>query len=64
MDRCAFADADSLDIDSDFCRRINSEMAVIPHEIHYLASGNEGDEVAIGDWLTPYDKKCRAQGSV
>ncbi|MFT4629655.1 MAG: hypothetical protein ACI9WC_002173 [Arenicella sp.] len=61
MDCSVFADADSVGIDSDSYGRIDSEMAVIRHEFHYLAAG---DEIAIGGCLTPYDKKCRAQGRV
>jgi hypothetical protein len=48
-------------IDSDFYGRVDGEMAVIRHEVHYLTSG---DEIAIGGWLAPYDKKCRAQGRI
>lgn len=61
MDRCAFAHADSVGIDADFCRRIDTGMAAIRHEIDYLASGYQGDEIAIGDWITINDGKLRAQ---
>lgn len=61
MDRCAFAHADSVGIDADFCRSIDTGMAAIRHEIDYLASGYKGDEIVIGDWVTLNDGKLRAQ---
>ena len=61
MDRCAFAHADSVGMDADFCRSIDTGMAAIRHEIDYLASGYIGDQILIADWITLNDQKLRAQ---
>jgi acyl-CoA thioester hydrolase len=59
LERCAWQHSNSLGLGVLEFQRLDRAMAVVRHEIDYLASAFEGDELILGTWLTNWDKRLR-----
>jgi acyl-CoA thioester hydrolase len=61
LERCAWRHSQSLGLDLAAYRRLDRAMAVMRHEIDYLASAYEGDELVLGTWIVEWDQRLRMQ---
>ncbi|QLF92465.1 acyl-CoA thioesterase [Pseudomonas sp. ABC1] len=59
LERCAWAHSRSLGLDLDDYRRLNRAMAVLRHEIDYLAAGYLGDDLQLGTWIVESDQRLK-----
>ncbi|HDY98210.1 MAG TPA: acyl-CoA thioesterase [Pseudomonas sabulinigri] len=59
LERCAWEHSQSLGLGFEQYRELNRAMAVLRHEIDYLAAGYEGDELVMATWIVHWDKKLR-----
>ncbi|MFK4130779.1 acyl-CoA thioesterase [Pseudomonas luteola] len=59
LEQCAWQHSSSLGLDVDEFHRLDRAMAVVRHEIDYLASAFEGDQLLLGTWLTDWDRRLR-----
>ena len=59
LERCAWRHSQYLGLDLAEYRRLDRAMAVVRHEIDYLAAGYEHDELQVGTWLVEWDRKLR-----
>jgi acyl-CoA thioester hydrolase len=59
MERCAWQHSQSLGLDLVEYRRLDRAMAVLRHEIDYLASAYEGERLRIGTWIVESDHKLK-----
>ncbi|KAF1067539.1 MAG: hypothetical protein GAK45_01629 [Pseudomonas citronellolis] len=59
LERCAWRHSQSLGLDLAEYRRLDRAMAVVRHEIDYLASAYEGDALQIGTWIVQSDQKLK-----
>ncbi|MFC6477242.1 acyl-CoA thioesterase [Pseudomonas asuensis] len=59
LEQCAWQHSNSLGLGVDEFHRLDRAMAVVRHEIDYLASAFKGDELLLGTWLTDWDKRLR-----
>lgn len=59
MERCAWQHSQSLGLDLVEYRRLDRAMAVVRHEIDYLASAYEGERLRIGTWIVETDHKLK-----
>nr|MBO2511717.1 acyl-CoA thioesterase [Gammaproteobacteria bacterium] len=59
MERCAWRHSQSLGLDLAEYRRLDRAMAVVRHEIDYLASAYEDDELQIGTWIVESDQRLK-----
>jgi acyl-CoA thioester hydrolase len=59
MERCAWQHSQSLGLDLVEYRRLDRAMAVVRHEIDYLASAYEGERLRIGTWIVESDHKLK-----
>jgi acyl-CoA thioester hydrolase len=57
--RCAWRHSQSLGLDLVEYRRLDRAMAVVRHEVDYLASAYEGDELQVATWIIESDQKLR-----
>jgi acyl-CoA thioester hydrolase len=59
LERCAWRHSQSLGLDLVEYRRLDRAMAVVRHEVDYLASAYEGDELQLATWIIESDQKLR-----
>ncbi len=59
MERCAWQHSQSLGLDLAEYRRLDRAMAVVRHEIDYLASAYEGERLQIGTWIVESDQRLK-----
>lgn len=59
LERCAWQHSQSLGLGLAQYRELDRAMAVLRHEIDYLASAYEGDELEMATWIFSWDRKLR-----
>ncbi|UAW99519.1 acyl-CoA thioesterase [Halopseudomonas nanhaiensis] len=59
LERCAWQHSKSLGLGLDEYRELDRAMAIVHHQIDYLAAGYEGDELTMATWIVHWDKKLR-----
>lgn len=59
LERCAWEHSMSLGLGLTQYKELDRAMAVLRHEIDYLAAGYEGDELVMATWIIHWDKKLR-----
>lgn len=59
LERCAWEHSMSLGLGLVEYRELDRAMAVLRHEIDYLAAAYEGDELVMATWIVYWDKKLR-----
>ncbi|RJG13806.1 acyl-CoA thioesterase [Pseudomonas cavernicola] len=59
LERCAWRHSQSLGLDLTEYRRLDRAMAVLRHEIDYLASAYEEDELQVATWIVESDHRLR-----
>lgn len=59
LERCAWRHSGYLGLDLAEYRRLDRAMAVLRHEIDYLAAAYEGDELVMGTWIVEWDRKLK-----
>ena len=59
LERCAWRHSQSLGLDLVEYRRLDRAMAVVRHEVDYLASAYEGDQLQVATWIVESDQKLR-----
>ena len=59
LERCAWEHSKSLGLGLEHYRELDRAMAVLRHEIDYLAAAYEGDELVMATWIIHWDKKLR-----
>ena len=61
LERCAWRHSQSLGLDLSEYRRLDRAMAVVRHEIDYLAAAYEGDELQLATWIVESDQRVKVQ---
>jgi acyl-CoA thioester hydrolase len=59
LERCAWRHSQSLGLDLAEYRRLDRAMAVVRHEVDYLASAYEGEQLQVATWIVESDQKLR-----
>ncbi|MDZ5602203.1 thioesterase family protein [Pseudomonas sp. RP23018S] len=59
LERCAWRHSQRLGLDLTEYRRLDRAMAVVRHEIDYLAAGYEDDELQLATWIVEWDQRLR-----
>ncbi len=59
LERCAWRHSQQLGLDLNEYRRMDRAMAVVRHEIDYLASAYLDDEMQMATWITDWDRKLK-----
>lgn len=59
LERCAWRHSQSLGLDLVEYRRLDRAMAVVRHEIDYLSSAYEGQELVMGTWIVESDQRLK-----
>lgn len=59
LERCAWRHSQSLGLDLSEYRRLDRAMAVLRHEIDYLASAYEGQELQVATWIIESDNRLK-----
>ena len=59
LERCAWRHSQSLGLDLAEYRRLDRAMAVLRHEIDYLASAYEGDQLQMATWIVESDQRLK-----
>ncbi|MCV4341428.1 acyl-CoA thioesterase [Pseudomonas capsici] len=59
LERCAWRHSQHLGLDLSEYRRLDRAMAVVRHEIDYLASAYEDDELQLATWIVDWDKRLK-----
>ncbi|MBD1550384.1 acyl-CoA thioesterase [Pseudomonas typographi] len=59
LERCAWRHSQQLGLDLAEYRRLDRAMAVVRHEIDYLAAAYEGDALVMATWIADWDEKIR-----
>ncbi|MBD8602028.1 acyl-CoA thioesterase [Pseudomonas sp. CFBP 8771] len=59
LERCAWQHSQHLGLDLATYRQLDRAMAVVRHEIDYLASAHEGDELHLGTWILDWDRRLK-----
>jgi len=59
LERCAWEHSMSLGLGLAQYRELDRAMAVLRHEIDYLAAGYESDELVMATWIIHWDRKLR-----
>lgn len=59
LERCAWSHSQSLGLGIEDYRRLDRAMAVLRHEIDYLASAYEGDRLQLATWICESDQRLR-----
>jgi acyl-CoA thioester hydrolase len=59
LERCAWRPSQRLGLDLAEYRRLDRAMAVVRHEIDYLAAAYEGEELQMATWIVESDQKLR-----
>ncbi len=59
LERSAWRHSQQLGLDLSEYRRLDRAMAVIRHEIDYLASAYENDELQLATWIVDWDSRLK-----
>lgn len=59
LERCAWRHSQRLGLDLTEYRRLDRAMAVVRHEIDYLAAAYEGDELQLATWIVDWDQRLK-----
>lgn len=59
MERCAWSHSQHLGLDLAAYRQLDRAMAVVRHEVDYLASAYQGEHLRMGTWIVESDHKLR-----
>lgn len=59
LERCAWRHSQSLGLDLSEYRRLDRAMAVLRHEIDYLASAYEDEELQMATWIVESDQRLK-----
>ena len=59
MERCAWRHSQHLGLDLAAYRQLDRAMAVVRHEVDYLASAYQGEHLRMGTWIVESDHKLR-----
>lgn len=59
LERCAWRHSQQLGLDLTEYRRLDRAMAVVRHEIDYLASAYEDDELELATWIVDWDRRLK-----
>jgi len=59
LERCAWRHSQSLGLDLAEYRRLDRAMAVVRHEIDYLAAAYEGQALQMGTWIVESDQRLK-----
>ncbi|SDH41691.1 acyl-CoA thioesterase [Pseudomonas panipatensis] len=59
LERCAWRHSQRLGLDLAEYRRLDRAMAVLRHEIDYLAAAYEGEQLQMATWIVESDQKLR-----
>ncbi|HEX8594046.1 MAG TPA: thioesterase family protein [Pseudomonas sp.] len=59
LERCAWRHSQQLGLDLTEYRRLDRAMAVVRHEIDYLASAYEDDELQLATWIVDWDRRLK-----
>ncbi|WP_116800583.1 acyl-CoA thioesterase [Pseudomonas syringae] len=59
LERCAWRHSQFLGLDLTEYRRLDRAMAVVRHEIDYLASAYENDELQLATWIVDWDRRLK-----
>ncbi|MEB0078981.1 thioesterase family protein [Pseudomonas sp. CCI3.2] len=59
LERCAWRHSQQLGLDLAEYRRIDRAMAVVRHEIDYLTSAYEDDELQLATWIVSSDQRLK-----
>jgi acyl-CoA thioester hydrolase len=59
LERCAWRHSQHLGLDLTEYRRLDRAMAVVRHEIDYLASAYENDELQLATWIVDWDRRLK-----
>lgn len=59
LERCAWQHSISLGLGLEQYRELDRAMAVVRHEIDYLAAAYAGEELCMGTWIISWDSKLR-----
>lgn len=59
LERCAWRHSQRLGLDLSEYRRLDRAMAVLRHEIDYLASAYEDEDLQLATWIVDWDQKLK-----
>jgi acyl-CoA thioester hydrolase len=59
LERSAWRHSQSLGLDLAEYRRLDRAMAVVRHEIDYLAAAYQGEELRLATWIVASDRRLR-----
>lgn len=59
LERCAWGHSQSLGLSLDEYRTLDRAMAVLRHEIDYIASAHEGERLQMGTWIVDTDGRLK-----
>ncbi|KGF64708.1 MULTISPECIES: acyl-CoA thioesterase [Pseudomonas] len=59
LERCAWRHSQQLGLDLSEYRRLDRAMAVVRHEIDYLASAYQDDELQLATWIVDWDQRLK-----
>jgi acyl-CoA thioester hydrolase len=59
LERCAWRHSQRLGLDLAEYRRLDRAMAVVRHEIDYLAAAYEDDELQLATWIVDWDQRLK-----
>lgn len=59
LERCAWRHSGYLGLDLVEYRRLDRAMAVLRHEIDYLAAAYDGDDLVMGTWIVGWDQRLK-----
>ena len=59
LERCAWRHSQSLGLDLAEYRRLDRAMAVVRHEVDYLASAYEGEQLQLATWIVESDQRLK-----
>ncbi|TLX60400.1 acyl-CoA thioesterase [Stutzerimonas nosocomialis] len=63
LERCAWEHSQHLGLGLDDYRRLDRAMAVLRHEIDYLAAAYEGDRLQLATWIVDSDQRLKMKRS-
>jgi len=59
LEQCAWRHSQSLGLGLEDYQRLNRAMAVVRHEIDYLAAAHAGDRLQLGTWIVESDHRLK-----
>jgi acyl-CoA thioester hydrolase len=59
LERCAWQHSQSLGLGLEDYRRLDRAMAVLRHEIDYLAAAYQGDRLRLATWIVDSDQRLK-----